>query len=110
MYLQVLSRLQQRYLAQTTRYASFGPLVSVFLKLFVVFLKLTTNIQKFLNVPKRRDPNDGVTVVWVRVSSPGTLYYPQSPRQHHHHDNTTMSSPHHATTTPPKTPTGAERL
>ena len=29
-YLQVVSRIQQRYLAQTTQYTSFGPLVSVF--------------------------------------------------------------------------------
>ena len=34
---------------KTTRIVSFGPLVSV-------FLKLTTIIQRFSNVPKRRDP------------------------------------------------------
>ena len=60
MYLQVLSTLQQRYLAQTTRYASFGPLVSVFFKLSVVFLNTDYNCYSFSN-----DPNDGYTVVWA---------------------------------------------
>ena len=58
---------------KTTCIASFGPLVSVFLKLFVVFLKLTTIIQRFSNVPKRRDP------VLFYYTQP-----PTPPPQHHH--------------------------
>ena len=55
-----LCRLQRRYRAQTTRYASFGPLVSFFLLLFVIFLILTIIPYRFLSARNRRDPNDGV--------------------------------------------------
>ena len=60
------------------RYTSFGPLVSVFLKLFVVFLKLTTIIQRFSNVPKRRDPV--------------LFYYTQPPTRPPQHGHITTSS------------------
>ena len=87
-YLQVLYRLQWWYLAQTMRYTSFGPLVSVFFKLFTVFLKLTTIIQRFSNLPKRRDPNNGVTVVWAPV----LFYYTQPPKRPPQHGHLTTPS------------------
>ena len=54
------------------RIASFGPSVSIFY-LFIEFYILTKSVHRFSNVPKRRDPNDGYTVVWAPV----LLYYAQ---------------------------------
>ena len=56
---------------KTTRIVSFGPLVSV-------FLKLTTIIQRFSNVPKRRDPV--------------LFYYTQPPTRPPQHGHITTSS------------------
>ena len=54
-----------------------------------VFLKLTTIVQSFLNVPKQQDPNNGVTVVWAPV-----LFYYTKPRTR---PPQLATSPHQAT-------------
>ena len=82
-----LRRLQRRYRAQTTRIASFGPLVSFLLLLFVIFFILTMILYRFSSARNRRDPIDGYTVVWAPVSSPHTTTTPYP-----HHTLTTNTS------------------
>ena len=52
------------------------------------FFILTKSVDRFSNVPKRRDPNDGVTVVWAPV----LLYYAQPPTRTRHHGHVTTPS------------------
>ena len=61
---QATTTLQRQYQAQTTRYdmiwyASFGPLVSVFLNLLFIVFILTAIYHRVLNVPKWRDQQQG---------------------------------------------------
>ena len=52
------------------------------------FLKLTTILQRFLNVPNRQDPNNGYTVVWALV----LFYYTQLPTWPPQHGHVTAPS------------------
>ena len=72
--------------AQTTRDASFGPLVSFFKIILCCFLILTSIVLRFSNVPNRRDPVLCIT--------------------HSQHDNTTTTTtlPRHHHTMPPPPP------
>ena len=86
--------LQRRYQAQTTRIASFGPLVSVFFYNYSLSFILTAIYYRVSNVPKRRDQQQGSR----HVSSPYRCHV----THHHYPTSRAMPLPCHTKPPPPE--------